>query len=176
MSAWLKPVGAGLLLGAGWGVLARVYMRLVSTDPSFSWGGTLFIIGVSAWFGLGIGVVHAARRRGARRWWRLAVLPTMLVFAGPGMPLLPAATLGGWAASGRGPWPLRVVAAVVVAAVPVAMFWALVPDSERALLSMPVAVGGFWVLSGLLALAGSLVFRRWSPVTAAQPRREVVVA
>ena len=73
-SGWLRTVGAGLALGAGWGVLVRVYMRLVSTAPSFSWSGTLFIIGVAALAGAALGVVQAARVRRARRWWRVAAL------------------------------------------------------------------------------------------------------
>ena len=49
----------GVLCGAGWGVAARVWMRLISTDPTFTWSGTLFIVGASAFAGLGMGIVMA---------------------------------------------------------------------------------------------------------------------
>ena len=48
VGGWLAPVATGFALGAGWGVLARVWMRQVTDAPSFSWSGTLFIIGLSA--------------------------------------------------------------------------------------------------------------------------------
>ena len=156
----VRTIGTGLLLGLGWGVLARGWMRLVSEDPSFSWEGTLFILGLAGWFGVGLGVVAAARQRHGSGWWRLAVLPTLLLFAGPGMLFLPLVVLGGFAASGRGPVVLRVLAGVVAAGAPVALLLAtgseIGPD-----ISLVVALGGFWFLGALLALGASLVWRRW---------------
>ena len=49
----VRAAAAGLALGAGWGVLARVWLRMISTNPEFSWSGTLLIIGFSALAGLG---------------------------------------------------------------------------------------------------------------------------
>jgi hypothetical protein len=34
----------GLLAGFAWGIDARVWMRFISTDPEFTWSGTLFIV------------------------------------------------------------------------------------------------------------------------------------
>ena len=51
-SAMLRAALTGLGLGAAWGVAARVWMRLVTDTPEFSWVGTAFIVGLSAWFGL----------------------------------------------------------------------------------------------------------------------------
>src|ERR687898_224194 len=34
----------GLLGGVVWGIDARVWMRFISTDPEFTWSGTLFIV------------------------------------------------------------------------------------------------------------------------------------
>ena len=49
------PILRGALVGAGlgvvWGVGVRVFMRLVSDNPSFSWVGTLFILGLAALLG-----------------------------------------------------------------------------------------------------------------------------
>ena len=76
MRAALRYAGLGIALGAGWGVLARIWMRQVSTIHNFSWTGTLFIVGLAALAGASLGLVHAARRRGGSRWWRLAALPS----------------------------------------------------------------------------------------------------
>jgi hypothetical protein len=155
-----RTIGAGLLLGVAWGVLARVWMRLVSDNPSFSWEGTLFILGLAGWFGVGLGVVAAARQRRGSRWWRLAVLPTLLLFAGPGILFLPPVVIGGFAASGRGPVALRMLAGVVAAGAPVA--FVLATGGEVGPETSPVvSFGGFLVLGALLALGASLVWRRW---------------
>lgn len=160
MSAWLRPVGAGLLLGAGWGVLARVWMRLISTQPDFSWTGTLMIVGLAAVAGAVLGVVRAARHARRRGWWRLAALPAMLLFLGPGIPLLPAFLLGGWAWGSRRPVALRVVVALPVLVVPILL--ARAADPIDRLLVPPVAFyGGIYLLSALLAAAGSVVLAPW---------------
>ena len=76
-------------------------MRLVSTSPEFSWPGTLAIVGMSAVFWGGIGLVAGAREAQRSRWWRLAPLAGLLLFASPGMVLLPGAAgtavaIGAW--------------------------------------------------------------------------------
>jgi hypothetical protein len=60
---------AGVAGGFVWGVLARLWMRLISTDPEFTWGGTIFILTVTTLFGLGVGGAVAGRRS-SRRWVR----------------------------------------------------------------------------------------------------------
>lgn len=170
----VRTIGTGLLLGVAWGVLARVWMRLVSDSPSFSWEGTLFILGLAGWFGIGLGVVAAARQRQGGWWWRLAVLPTLLLFAGPGMLFLPPVVIGGYAASGRGPVVLRVLAGVVAAGAPVAVMLATGGEIGAGT-SLVVAVGGFWFLGALLAMGSSLVWRRWPDrVRAPSPARVAV--
>ena len=167
VGGWLRPVGAGLALGAAWGALARVYMRLVSTNPEFSWSGTLGILGVAAVFGGTLGFVHAARLRGGRAWWRLAVLPGLVLFAGPGALLFPAVLLGGFAWGTRAWWPARVLAAAAVLVLPVVV-WESTPALDRIGLSVTVSVVGLWVLSVPLAAAGATWFRRW-PTRVAEP-------
>ncbi len=51
---------AGALAGFTWGVLIRLWMRLISTDPAFTWGGTLYILGAATI--LGVGVAGGGRR------------------------------------------------------------------------------------------------------------------
>ena len=60
---------AGAALGLTWGVLARLWMRLISTDPAFTWGGTIYILLAAMILGLGVGGA-AAGRRSPRRWAR----------------------------------------------------------------------------------------------------------
>lgn len=88
MLSWL---GRGILVGVAWGVTARIFMRLVSTDPEFSWSGTGAIVGMSALLWGGIGLVAGARMMERSRWWRLAPLPGLILFASPGMVLVPGA-------------------------------------------------------------------------------------
>ena len=35
-----------MLVGVGLGVVLRIWMRLISDDPEFSWGGTIAIVTV----------------------------------------------------------------------------------------------------------------------------------
>jgi hypothetical protein len=158
----VRVAGTGLLLGAGWGVLARVWMRLITDDPEFSWAGTLSILGLAAWGGLCVSLVHAARLRDGSVWWRLAALPSLAIFASPGMLFLPAYVVGGWAWGSRAStWLRGLVLAGVLGAFPVAMFLAMVPAEEQVFSQMLTVVCGFVALSVPLAWAGSLVLRAW---------------
>ena len=58
--------GAGL--GLLWGVGARLWMRLISTDPEFSIAGTAYILTVATLFGAAAGWAWAARRRAWSGW------------------------------------------------------------------------------------------------------------
>ena len=91
MGRLLRASVAGALLGAGWGAVARGFMRLLTTQPEFSWEGTLFIVGIFVVAGALVGLVHGARTGGRSPWWRLAGLPALLVFFGQGLVLLPGA-------------------------------------------------------------------------------------
>lgn len=65
-------VWAAVLSGAGlglvWGIAARLWMRLISTQPEFSIPGTTAILMITTLFGACTGLAFAARRRGWRRW------------------------------------------------------------------------------------------------------------
>ena len=113
----LRYAATGLLLGVAWAVAARVWMRLISTEPSFTWAGTLIILAMAGVAGLLLGLVHAARQRGRSRWWRLLALPLLMIFGGAGLPLLPAVAVGGWGMF-RGP-VARLVALAAMLSAPV---------------------------------------------------------
>lgn len=156
-----RTAAAGLALGAGWGVLARVWMRMISTNPEFSWSGTLLIVGFAAAAGLGLGLVYGARARRASRWWRLAVVVALpIVSAGQGLVFAPAFWLGGFALAGRGPRAVR-VALALVATGPVWLIWATADPVQRSLVPAPTFVVGLLALMSGVAWGGSLLFRRW---------------
>ena len=114
----------GLLLGVTWGVVARLWMRLISTSPDFSWAGTLGILIAFGIVGVALGVIQAARQRGGTGWWRVLYVLVPLPFAGAGLPLLPAVVIGGWGLR-RGPLG-RIVALLAILSAPVilvAMTW-----------------------------------------------------
>jgi hypothetical protein len=160
-----RYASAGFLLGATWGVAARVWMRVISTAPEFSWGGTLSIIGAAAVIGTALGVVHAARRRGGSAWWRLFALLVPVIFASPGVVFLPAVVLGGWGLR-RGVIG-RVVAVVAILSAPVLLIAATWDDVETTLMPYPdnvyravLAIGAL-VLAGTAACAASTALGPW---------------
>ncbi|HEU5102207.1 MAG TPA: hypothetical protein VFU22_24460 [Roseiflexaceae bacterium] len=64
---WAAMLG-GAGLGLAWGIAARLWMRLISTQPEFSIPGTTAILVIATLFGACAGLAFAARRRGWRRW------------------------------------------------------------------------------------------------------------
>jgi hypothetical protein len=52
----------GMLAGLSLGVVARLWMRWISTDPEFSWSGTIFIVGAFTIFFTTHSIVAALRR------------------------------------------------------------------------------------------------------------------
>lgn len=154
----------GLLAGAAVGVLARAWMRLITTDvPHFSWSGTLFIVGAFALLGGVSGAVVGARRRGWRGRAMTLLRAAGLVGAvplatGAGIVLAPTLLLGALAA-GRTTWPaaLRGVLAVL-ATVPVLLVhgqaWRDGLGAERALAALLLCLLVYGVL--VVALAQSV--------------------
>lgn len=169
MIAWL---GRGFGLGLLWGVTARLFMRLLADTPEFSWSGTIGIVGFSALAGAGLGLVHGARVSGRRRWWRLAPLPTLVLFAGPGLLLLPGVVAAAAAARVRPPALRRLVAAIGLGVTVGLATWLTSQDAGR-LRPMSAYIPGLALMT-VCALAAGLgwgeVLRRWS--TAAGRVRE----
>ncbi len=167
MRALLGGLGRGLAVGLAWGVLARVFMRLVSTEPSFSWAGTIAILGFAGVFWGLVGLVVAARSAGRRPWWRLAPIPGLILFAGPGMVLLPGAVVAAVGLALR----RQVLRLSVLALGGAGTFWLLtVLDDDRFLAPrtqtlghLLVAVSVVWLGAGFHAW-----WRRW-PASAATP-------
>ena len=159
----LRALGRGFAIGLAWGVLARVFMRLLATNPEFTWPGTLGIVGLSAVLWAGIGLVAEARRRARSRWWRLAPLPGLVLFASPGMLLLPGALGVAAAASVRNRLARIGLAALGLAGTLVPVLG--LDGEERGALT-PTA----WLGIGLLVVATAWLglgfrawWRRWQP-------------
>jgi hypothetical protein len=148
--AWtvLAALVVGALAGAVLGALARAWMRLISTEPEFTWAGSLFIVIAFAVLGLGQAISWTARHRSWRRPGvtvaRVAggvlALP---IFGGAGSIMLPTVLFGALAVW-RTDWPRwgRVLATLV--ALPTAVLIAGGIVSELGL--------------GIRALAGLLGF------------------
>ncbi|MET0915030.1 MAG: hypothetical protein ABWY81_02390 [Jiangellaceae bacterium] len=163
LSGLLLGAGRGAVLGLAWGLSARIWMRAITDVPEFSWTGTLMILGLAAWLGLGSGLLAAARRGGRKPWWALLGAPGLLLFAGPGMVMLPAALFGGLAFSARArPW--RLIGWLAIAT-PVALIVALSGDEPVTDDVLLFGVGGGVLLSVGLALLGA-------PLWAARRRAE----
>ncbi len=75
------PLVFGAVGGLAWGILMRLWMRYISTDPEFSWSGTLFILGAATIVGLLLGFARLRRLRGGVGWWRSTALSLALLGA-----------------------------------------------------------------------------------------------
>ena len=114
--AMIIPLGAlgGLILG----VIARAWMRWISTDPEFTWSGSIFIVLGFAVFISGHSLVLFGRRKGWSRTWLtvariVAIIISLPIFGAAGAPMLPTvitASLG----LGRTDWPRPVRRVLIV--------------------------------------------------------------
>jgi hypothetical protein len=95
-------IACGLFGGFALGVIARAWMRLISDDPEFSWGGTIFIVLAFTIFGLTQSISSVVRRK-ARRRWTLTIARVggavgfMPLFVGAGSIMMPTVVGGGFA-------------------------------------------------------------------------------
>lgn len=153
-------VGAGargFALGVAWGAAARLWMRLISTEPEFTWQGTTAILVVAGVAGLGLGLIHAAKSQGRSRWWLLAFVMVLPLFASPGLPFLPSLVLGGLAFARRAvAWRVLGVGAVA-GSIPL-LVWFTGQDAGAGL-PLVRGYGGFLVLAVAMAAGGSVLYR-----------------
>jgi hypothetical protein len=107
-----RALGRGLAGGVALGVAYRGWMRVVSTEPSFSWAGTLGILGVVTVVVLLVAVAATVLQRSRSRTLRgsvraLSGLSFVLLAAGPGMITVPVWVPAGLAL-GHPRWPRAV--------------------------------------------------------------------
>lgn len=118
---WIWALARGLLIGLGLGVAFRGWMRLISTDPEFTWSGTIFILMICTIAGVGASLARTARERWRRRWARGAArtfgtVSVLLVGAGAGTLVLPIWLTAGlaWGRSDWNRWTRVALGAVAV--------------------------------------------------------------
>jgi hypothetical protein len=155
----LRLALAGAAFGLGWGIAARAWMRLITTDPEFSWSGTGYILGACTVIGLLLGAAEAGRRRGAVRWWRATGASALLLGVGAGIVVVPMALLGGLAA-GRRRWHPAVRAVLALAAAAPAVLvardvWSTLPPLRGGL-----GVAVWAALAATLVLGFSVPFQQ----------------
>lgn len=117
-------VVVGTLAGTALGAIARLWMRLISDVPEFTWSGTIFIVAGFTIFGFAQSVAALARRRGWRPWLARAVrcvgvVGMLPLFVGAGAPMMPT-VVGGGLAAWRHDWPKAArVVCLVLASLPI---------------------------------------------------------
>ena len=151
-----RALATGVLGGFGLGVVARAWMRFVTTTPEFTWNGTMFIVVGFTIFGLAQTASLLGRRRARRTAVRRAArvvgaIGLVPLFGAAGGMMLPTVVGGGFAVA-RTEWPKTArVIALLVAAVPVSVVSSdIVGDFGWSVHSV-VAIGG------LVALYGTIV-------------------
>jgi hypothetical protein len=160
------PVVAGAGIGLAWAVSMRAWMRFITTDPEFTWGGTLAILGASTVVGALLGLARLRRRAGGAGWWRLSGLSLGLLGAG-GAVMWPSAVLGAMALGRPRPSWIRVLLglAAVAAQVPV-LGDAVFANPGLSGLESAAAVAWYTPMITLQAWAFSVVF---APLAEAAP-------
>jgi hypothetical protein len=124
---------AGIFGGAVLGIAARAWMRLIATDPEFTWNGTMFIVLGFTVFGFTQAITIATRRATTRRapvtFARVVgFVGTLPLFVAAGGVMFPT-VIGGSLAVYRTDWSkwARVICAVV-ALVPIGLVTSGVAD------------------------------------------------
>lgn len=153
------PIISGAVGGLLWGILMRLWMRFISTDPEFTWSGTGFILAASLLAGLGLGTAYALGRRGHRGWWRLFAAPLILLGAGAGSIMLPGTIIGGLA-FGRRSWPtlVRVILATLAIGGTIALV-GLTGEDGFGPIKTAIALAIFAVLHTIEMAAAGIAFR-----------------
>ncbi len=122
---------AGFVAGLLGGVIARFWMRWISTEPEFTWSGTLGIVLGFGVFGAMQSVVYSVRRKPRRKCFLVSVrilgaIFSLQLFVAAGAIMFPTvltASLSLW----RGKWKtwIRVLLSLISLT-----FWALIINSE----------------------------------------------
>ena len=176
---FLSIVGGFLVGGLVWGVVARLWMRLITTDPEFTWSGTLFIVGAFTIAATAQGIALAVRRRRWPRWAQgivrsLALVLALPLGAGAGIAMLPALVTGSIAlgrTNWRWGWRVAFAAIAAINTILLLRLFAAELPWERTVTGWPAMIVVYSVIVGALALTlrplgrgpGSAVVARPAP-------------
>jgi hypothetical protein len=94
----LRTIGLGALCGVAWGVVARVWMRFIATDPAFTWSGTIFVLAAPTIAGTAMGLAATTGRPWAKGLGIASLVPLGM---GAGALMLPTILFGTLAARRR---------------------------------------------------------------------------
>ena len=146
-----------MMLGFSWGVVIRLWMRYISTDPEFSWSGTGYIVGAATVVGTLLGVAVYRRSLAKGNWWRLNGLAVLALGVAAGGVMIPTVLVGGLAI-GRRRWPiwLRAFLLVLGFGVQVMFFAGASGDFPRGRFATGMAA--YAVMLGLETWAASIPF------------------
>lgn len=153
-----NPILTGLVAGLTWGVVMRLWMRFITTEPEFSWAGTGFILGASAIVGLALGVAWVRRRARGAGWWRAWGATILALGGGAGSIMIPSVLIGAMAL-GRTTWRRWIRAALALVAVAFQVWIFVSSDQGIATSRMAPAMVWYGVMISFEAWALSLVFR-----------------
>jgi hypothetical protein len=159
MRAWTirHPVLTGIIFGLIWGVVIRLWMRYISTNPEFTLAGTGYIVGSATLVGTLLGVAVYRRSLARGNWWRLNGLAVLLLGMAAGGIMMPTVLVGGLAI-GRRRWPTWLRAALLVLAfgAQVVFFAGASGDFPRGRFATGMAA--YAVMLGLETWAASIPF------------------
>ena len=170
------PLLVGALIGLGWGVLMRLWMRLIAADPEFSWAGTLFIVLGAVVVGVVLGLARLRRSRGGQGWWRLSILSLAILGLG-GAVMWPTVLAWGAAFARRRPRMLVGTLLIVGAALQVGVVRdAILADWTRSATVAAIAVAAYIPLLGIEAWGFSVTFAPDLPGVAPARWKRIVTA
>lgn len=171
--ARLGVVPLFLLLGLLVGVLARGWMRLISTEPEFTWAGTLGIIGGFGFFATMQSIAALASATPWSTWPRrlarcLGLIGLLPLFVAAGAVMAPFVVLAGLA-TWHPSWPpvVRGTLAALALANLAAVGYSIVSDHG---LSLRSALG----FAGLVLLYAGIVWAAAGTFAPARPARRPV--
>jgi hypothetical protein len=144
----VRTVGLWLVSGILYAVALRLWMRLVSTDPEFSWAGTGYVVAIFAVLGTMAGLVTALRRtHGPRLVGTVRIVGIILslgCFMAAGIAMLPTVVPAGLAVARTG-WPRWLRGVLLVFAV-AAAFWVVLTMTDLGLAHRALALAIYLAL------------------------------
>lgn len=161
-AGWRYVLVDGVALGLLLGVVARAWMRWISTDPEFTWAGTIGIMVAFTVFATAHATAHVVRSRSGSRAVRgmtrgLAGVLSLGIFGAAGSVMLPTVVLAAWAVW-RPTWRwLRVVLLSLGAIAPVWVGRSIVVDFGWSLATIGRLLTFVAIYTAVIWLVGATV-------------------
>lgn len=153
----------GIMAGLALGIIARLWMRWISTDPEFTWTGTISIVLVFVIFGATHSFVFFAREGGwSRRKLNLirlvAIFFTLPLFGAAGAQMLPTVLTGSLARWRTDWWKwVRVLLGICSVVIPIIIIRGIGDDFGWGLVTIGRALLFIAIYSVVIAATRSTV-------------------